>query len=82
MKLMKLYIIGGGAVLVILLLVVALFVPIGSYTTNKSTCSVEPQTVRLDMTKGESLEAVRVGDVSLPPNAGCAVPTKYVLYAL
>lgn len=75
----KKYIIAGS---IIVLLILGWFFPLGSYTTTKG-CPVEPTpTERLHIIFGDSIQKIMDGDVEPPPNVGCSMNIKYVLYFL
>jgi hypothetical protein len=68
--------------LVIVLLILGWFLPLGSYTTTKG-CPVDPTpTERLHLIFGDSIQKIKDSDIEPTPNIGCAVNTKYVLYFL
>ena len=68
------------SVVVIVLILVGLFLPLGSYTTTKG-CPVDPTpTKRLHLIFGDSIQEIKNNDVERPANVGCFMNTKYVLY--
>lgn len=75
----KKFIIAGS---IIVLLILGWFLPLGSYTTTKG-CPVDPTpTERLHLIFGDTIQEIKHGDVEPPPNVGCSMNTKYVLYFL
>ena len=66
----------------IIILLLGLFIPLGSYTTTRG-CPVEPiPSKRLHLITGDSIEKVKSSDVEPLPNEGCSANTKFVLYLL
>ncbi len=64
------------------LLLLGWLVPLGSYTTTRG-CPVDPTpTERLHLIFGDTIQEIKDGDVEPPPNVGCSMNTKYVLYFL
>ena len=81
MKLSKRFLI-SLPILIIGLLAVAYFIPLGGYST-KNACAVEPAVQqRLSVIKGESLEQVKQADTIPGPTQGCRPNTSYILYLL
>lgn len=67
---------------IIVLLILGWFLPLGSYTTTRG-CPVDPTpSKRLHLIFGDSIQEIKNGDVEPPPNVGCSMNTKYVLYFL
>ena len=68
---------------IIILLILGWFLPLGSYTTTKG-CPIDiaPPTERLHLIFGDSIKEIKKNDVEPPPNVGCVMHTKYVLYFL
>ena len=63
-------------------LVAGFVVPIDSYTTTKG-CPTNPvPKQRLHLIFGDSINDIKNSDVEPPPNVGCSVNTKFVLYLL
>jgi hypothetical protein len=71
-----------ASVIVLLLAVLGLgyFVPLGSYTANGCTAEVVEQ--RLHMIAGDTLDKVRADTSRAHPLEGCSKTTKYTLYVL
>lgn len=75
----KKYIVIG---LILMLLAVGWFLPIGSYTTKKG-CWVDPiEHKRLHLILGDSIDEIKKRDVEPQPNMGCSFNATYVLYLL
>ena len=65
-----------------LLILVGLFLPLGSYTTTKG-CPVDPTpTKRLHLIFRDSIQEIKNSDVEPPTNVSCSMNTKYALYFL
>jgi len=70
------------AVTIVVLIVLGWFLPLGSYTTTKG-CPADPTpTKRLHLIFGDSIQEIKNSDIEPPPNVGCSINTKYVLYFL
>jgi hypothetical protein len=69
-----------AATIGIILILLGLFVPLGSYTTSAGCQLTKTPTARLHFIQGDTLDAVK--NTKYPVGAGCAVNTKYVLYFL
>lgn len=68
------------AILVVAVLAIGYFVPLGSYTSTNG-CTVEPTpTKRLRLLLGESIEKVKDTDSKPASGAGCSINTAYTLY--
>jgi hypothetical protein len=64
----------------LVIIILGFLVPLGSYTTIRG-CPVDPTPIkRLHLILGDSLDKIRQNDVAPPPNAGCSINTKFVLY--
>lgn len=66
--------------IVALVLLAGFFIPLGSYTTTKGCPDRSLPTKRLHFILGDSLEEIEDSDVEPPPNVGCSINIKYVLY--
>jgi len=71
----------GASVAVIVIVLIGLFVPLGSYTTRYG-CPTDPiPTRRLSLIIGQTLENVKRRDKpQTNPLAGCAQDIKYIQY--
>lgn len=72
----------AAAAVFVLLVLAGFLIPIGSYTTTKGCLSDKTPTKRLNLILGDSLDEVKKRDVEPPPNAGCSLHARYVLYVL
>lgn len=70
------------ATVIVALLLLGFFVPLGSYTTTKGCRTDIVPTNRLHLILGDSIERIKNNDVEPQANVGCSINTKYVLYLL
>ena len=80
MKKIHRWLIASAAILLLVILSLGYFVPLGSYTA--SGCTTEVVKQRLHIIAGDSIDKVRNDTSRAHPLEGCSKTTKYTLYVL